>query len=86
MLWHRINDVLKTCFYQTAQKKKKRTILASTTPTTKNGKTSKIIIQSSSDYTSSDEETKAPSPSKHIENEILHFQNWRQKQWNYLTL
>ena len=55
---HRINNVLKTCFYQTAQKKEKRIIL---TPTTKNGKTSKIIIQSSSDYTSSDEETKAQS-------------------------
>ena len=64
---HRINNVLKTCFYQTAQKKEKRIILASTTPTTKKGKTSKIIIQSSSDYTSSDEETKAPSPSKYIE-------------------
>ncbi|CAF4365844.1 unnamed protein product [Rotaria sp. Silwood2] len=61
---HRINNILKRCFYETA--KKKRIILASTTPI-RQQKKSKLIIESSSDESLSEDEVKTPSPLKYIE-------------------
>ena len=61
---HRINNILKLCFYETAQKK--RITLASTTPT-RQSTNSKTFVQSSSDEISSEDEIKTESPSKYIE-------------------
>ena len=61
---HRINNILKLCFYEAARKK--RITLAATTPT-RQSKNFKIVIQSSSDEISSEDDIKIESPSKHTE-------------------
>ncbi|CAF3334502.1 unnamed protein product [Rotaria socialis] len=64
---HRINNVLKLTFYQTAQNNKKRVLIASSTPAKKQPKKLSHICDSSSDSSSSEDDTIAPSPSKHGE-------------------
>ncbi|CAF2047774.1 unnamed protein product [Rotaria magnacalcarata] len=61
---HRINNVLKRCFYETAQRR--RNILASITPT-KQAKRSTVSVESTSDESSSEDEVKTSSPLKYVE-------------------
>ncbi|CAF1275599.1 unnamed protein product [Rotaria magnacalcarata] len=61
---HRMNNVLKICFYETAHKK--RIMQAATTPT-RQPKKPKFIIESSSDESLSEDDVKTPSPLKYIE-------------------
>ena len=60
---HRINNILKLCFYETAQKKD----YASINNTNKESTNSKTVVQNSSDEISSEDEIKTESPSKYIE-------------------
>ena len=61
---HRINNILKICSYETAQRK--RNILTSISPTSQ-AKKSNIITESSSDESSTEDEVKTPSPLKYVE-------------------
>jgi len=65
---HRANNVLKSAFYQTAQRKQRKIIKASTTPAKKQLKKYQFLCVSSSDNDSSDDDDIATSsPSKYAE-------------------
>lgn len=60
---HRINNILKRCFYQTAQKQEMRIAMTLGSPS---GKRNSIIQHSSSDDVSTDNDNDKPSPSKYV--------------------
>lgn len=64
---HRINNVLKLAFYQTAQKKERKVLKASTTPAKRQLRKYQMVCDSSSDSSSSEDDTTTPSPSKYVE-------------------
>ncbi|CAF4282376.1 unnamed protein product [Rotaria magnacalcarata] len=64
---HRINNVLKLAFYQTAQKKEKQNLIVTTTPSKNKLKQVEYANDTSSDDSSSEDDVPTPSPSKYIE-------------------
>ncbi|CAF2161723.1 unnamed protein product [Rotaria magnacalcarata] len=64
---HRINNVLKLAFYQTAQKKEKKNLIVTTTPSKNKLKQVEYTNDTSSDDSSSEDDVPTSSPSKYIE-------------------
>ncbi|CAF1072554.1 unnamed protein product [Rotaria magnacalcarata] len=64
---HRINNMLKLAFYQTAQKKEKQNLIVTTTPSKNKLKQVEYANDTSSDDSSSEDDVPTPSPSKYIE-------------------
>lgn len=62
---HRINNVLKLTFYQTAQRK--QNLMVSTTPSRNKSKQVDYADDTSSDDSSYEDDATMPSPSKYVE-------------------